>query len=219
MKRREFIAGLGSAAAWPVVARAQQPAMPVTGLVRPKASYQVASFRKGLSEAGYVEGVNVAIEFRWANRLELGPPQAAELSNRRVNVLAGNVVVEGGTTVERKATALIPIVKIFASDPAEDGVIASLNQPGGNITGVDMRLFSLATKRLELLREAMPNALTITFGRPQGGRCACELWPALCAEGRHTMLDATSLCRIGLQHCTLDLTATPEHCGNVIWSS
>jgi putative ABC transport system substrate-binding protein len=111
-----------------------------------------------LSEAGYVEGVNVAIEFRWANgRLELVPSQAAELANRGVNVLAGNVVVEGGTPVERKATAVIPIVKIFASDPVEDGVIASLNRPGGNITGVDMRLISLATKRLELLREAMPN--------------------------------------------------------------
>ena len=162
MRRRAFIAALGSAAAWSVVARAQQPAMPVIGFMgtgSPESmAYQVASFRKGLSEAGYVEGVNVAIEFRWTNRLENAPPQAAELSNRRVNVLAGNVVVEGGTSVERKATALIPIVKIFASDPAEDGVVASLNRPGGNITGVDMRLFSLGSKRLELLREAVPNA-------------------------------------------------------------
>jgi putative ABC transport system substrate-binding protein len=157
MKRRTFIAALGGAAAWPLVGRAQQPAMPVIGFMgigSPEdLTDQVASFRQGLSEAGYVEGVNVAIEFRWANgRLELVPPQAAELVNRRVNVIVG-----AGTTVERKATTVIPIVKVFASDPAEDGTIASLNKPGGNVTGVDMRLYSLGTKRLELLREAMPN--------------------------------------------------------------
>jgi len=155
--RRTFIAALGSAVAWPLVARAQQTAMPVVGFVgigsAENSAYLVAAFRKGMSEAGYVEGVNVATEFRWANgRDELVLPLAEELVKLNVNVIVGS-----GTVLITKSTAVIPIVKNFANDPVEDGVVTSLNRPGGNITGVDMRAYSLATKRFELLREAVPD--------------------------------------------------------------
>jgi putative ABC transport system substrate-binding protein len=131
--------------------------MPVIGFVgfgsQEYSTYLLDPLRKGLSEAGYVEGANVTIEYRWAKgHSELVAPLAAELVKHRVNVIVG-----GGTLLVGKATTTIPIVMIFASDPVELGFVASLNRPGGNITGVNMRTYALATKRLEVLREAVPN--------------------------------------------------------------
>ena len=162
MKRREFIAALGCAAAWPMMAREQQAAMPVIGflgLASPDSygSDRVAAFRTGLSEAGYVEGQNVAIEFRWAHgRFDKVPVLAAELVDRKVSV-----IVAAGTVTARVATATIPIVANFASDPVEAGYVTSLNRPGGNVTGINMRTYALGTKRLELLRETVPKAEVI----------------------------------------------------------
>jgi putative tryptophan/tyrosine transport system substrate-binding protein len=146
VRRGEFIAGLGSAAAWPMLARGQQSAMPMIGYLgigsAENSAYLVAAFRKGLSEAGYIEDVNVVIEFRWANgRDELVLPLAEELVKLKVNVIVGS-----GSPLVTKATSVLPIVKNFSNDPVEDGVVTSLNGPGGNVTGVDMRAYSLATR-------------------------------------------------------------------------
>ena len=157
MKRRTFIAGLGSAAAWPVVARAQQPAMPVIGflsLQSAEADYKdvTVPFLQGLKEAGFVAGQNVAVEYRYAeNQLDRLPVLAAELVRRRVAV-----IVASGTSAAvaaKEATTTIPIVFNTGGDPVTLGLVASLSRPGGNLTGsVDLRA-ELAPKQLQLLRE------------------------------------------------------------------
>ena len=161
MKRREFIAGLGGAAAWPLVARGQQPVMPVIGFIgavnvtEDNRGYY-AAFLQGLAEAGYVEGRNVAIEYRWVeSHNERLPGIVSDLVSRRVAVMA--VVASTAAVLAAKAaTQSIPVVFRIGGDPVAAGIVPSLSRPGGNITGITTLASDLAAKRLEILREILP---------------------------------------------------------------
>jgi putative ABC transport system substrate-binding protein len=163
LRRREFITALGGAAAWPEVARAQRrPAMPVIGLLlsgTPESqANNIATFRKGLNEIGFVEGRNVVIEYRWAyDQTDRLPELAAELVRLRVNVIAipGSILA---TVAAKAATTSIPIVFQIGADPVQIGVVASLNRPGGNVTGVTTMNADLVSKRLGLVHDLMPRA-------------------------------------------------------------
>jgi putative ABC transport system substrate-binding protein len=163
MRRREFIAGLGSAAVWPLATRAQQAAMPVVGFLNSGSpdgyAPYVAALRQGLKETGYVEGQNVAIEFRWAEgQYDRVPAIAAELVRRQVAVIVAN---SPGVMAVKAATTTIPIVFTTATDPVKTGLVASLSRPGGNITGVTQLNVEVAPKRLEFAHELVPAATVI----------------------------------------------------------
>ena len=198
MKRREFITLLGGAAVgWPLAARAQQSAMPVIGYLNVLSEAQnlpfVAAFRRGLADSGFVEGRNVAVEYRFANgRLERLPVLATELVQRQVSV----IVTTGGSPsarAARAATTTIPIVFTMGdADPVEAGLVASLSRPGGNLTGLTLLGGALAPKRLELLQELVPNATLIAVlvnpSNPSASRYVEELETTIRAIQRQSMV-------------------------------
>jgi ABC-type uncharacterized transport system substrate-binding protein len=225
MKRREFITLLGGAAvAWPFAARAQQAAMPVVGLLggvspEPFAEFTTA-LRQGLGEAGYVEGRNLRIEERWAHgRLDRITALADELIRRKVEVIA----TVGGSSVAKAAKATgtaIPIVFALGSDPVEDGLVASMNRPGGNVTGVSFFTNLLIVKRLEMLREIAPKAgLIAVLVNPNNARAkgdAADMQAAASAAGQQVLflhagtpdeLDASFLSLIRAQANALLVTS------------
>jgi putative ABC transport system substrate-binding protein len=202
MRRRHFITLLGGAAAWPLAARAQQPAMPVIGFLRSTsladATGLVTAFRQGLKEAGFVEGQNVAIEFRSAeDHPDRLPALVTDLLRRPVAVIVGN---DAPARVARAATTTIPIVFATGSDPVQEGLVASLNRPGGNVTGFSFTNAVLGAKRLELLRQTVPKATTI-------GVLTNPNTPGPEAERRDLQAAALAL---GLQLIILDVSSARD---------
>jgi putative tryptophan/tyrosine transport system substrate-binding protein len=167
MRRREFISLLGStAAAWPIAARAQQAAMPVIGFLdsgSPETNNVVVNFRQGLADSGYVEGKNVVVEYRWANG-KVGALRwlANELLERRVNVIVASGAI-GSALAAKAATSTIPIVIASGADPVKYGLVASLARPGANVTGMTVIHSELAGKRLEIMRDLVPDATTVAY--------------------------------------------------------
>ena len=181
IKRREFITLLaGAAAAWPLAARAQQPAVPVVGILAsvspaPYAGF-IAAIKEGLQQTGYIEGRNVTIEYRWAEgHYDRLPQQAIELVDRGVAVI---ILVGGGPTiaVAKAATATIPIVFVMGDDPVKSGAVTALNRPGGNATGVNLLTVAMEAKRLQLLHELVPNvAIVAIIVNPNNPQAAEQL--------------------------------------------
>jgi putative tryptophan/tyrosine transport system substrate-binding protein len=206
MNRREFITLLGGgAAAWPLAARGQQAAMPVVGFVNPQSpdghTERLRGFRQGLKDTGYVEGENIAIEYRWAEgQFDRLAALAAELVRRQVAV----IVATGGISsamAAKAATTTIPIVFLAAEDPVRVGLVASLARPGGNLTGINFLNTELAAKRLGLLRELVPGA----------ARVAVLLNPANAMNAETTLRDAKAAARaMGLQIQVLNASTSGE---------
>src|SRR5262245_49533389 len=196
MRRRQFITLLGGAVAWPLVARAQQSAMPVVGflsaLARNDRPNLTEAFRSGLAEAGYVEGRNVTIEYRFADNQHARLPMlAADLVARKVAVInAGG----GGTAVlaAKTATTTVPIVFLTGGDPVEEGFVASLNRPGGNLTGISWFGTLVAAKAMGLLHELVPNAaavgLMVNPNLPEAARTQSDAQEAARALGRELLV-------------------------------
>src|SRR5262249_39260493 len=201
--RREFITLLGGAAAWPLAARAQQPAMPVIGFLhtRSEGDSSSAAFLKGLEQAGFVEGRNVRIEYRWAaGQYDRLPALAADLVRQQVNVL-----VAGGGELSplaaKAATSTIPIVFVIGSDPVKAGLVASYHRPGGNITGINILTDLLEAKRLGLLHELVPQATTVGY-----------LWnPRFAPAAEHQLPDAREAARTLALNLPPLPTPTPDH--------
>jgi ABC-type uncharacterized transport system substrate-binding protein len=204
MRRRQFIAGLGIAAAWPVAAHGQQRAMPTIGWLgsesREAEDFGVIPFRMGLKESGYIEGQNVTIEYRWADgQYDRLAALAADLVRRQVDVIA--VVGLPSTLAAKAATPTIPIVFQFAGDPVEIGVVASLSRPGGNLTGETTLNVEVAPKQLELLHELVPNATAI----------ALLVNPANQLQAERTTRDVESAARkLGLRLHVVHANAEPD---------
>ena len=202
MRRREFISLIGGAAAWPVAARAQRPGVPVIGFLRSTSladsTQFVTAFRQGLKEAGFVEGQNVTIELRFAEgRSDRLPELAADLLRKPVAVIVAN---NPAAVAAKAATTTVPIVFITGGDPVRDGLIARLNRPGGNITGVVFIVGELGTKRLELLRQLVPKATTMgVLVNPNTGETEAERSDLL-AAGR----------KIGQSLITIDVGSERE---------
>jgi putative tryptophan/tyrosine transport system substrate-binding protein len=160
VRRREFITLLGgAAAAWPLGARAQQPAMPVVGFL-PSRPYFMTAFRQGLKEAGFIEGQEVAIEYRSAEDQTRVPLLVADLLRRQVALIVGNTP---SALAAKAATTTVPIVFVTGGDPVRDGLVANLNRPGGNVTGVSFISADLGAKQLGVLRELRPGAARIAM--------------------------------------------------------
>jgi ABC-type uncharacterized transport system substrate-binding protein len=205
MKRREFITLLGGAATWSLAARAQQPAMPVIGFLNPTSpdafADRLRGFRQGLKETGYIEGENVAIEYRWAeNQVDRLPTLAAELVRRSVAVIA-TTGSPAAAFAAKAATTTIPIVFTVPEDPVRLGLVASLARPGGNLTGINLFIGELTAKRLELLRALMPTA----------ARVAVLVNPANAANTETTLRDVEAAARtMGLQIQVLNASTNRE---------
>jgi putative tryptophan/tyrosine transport system substrate-binding protein len=203
--RRKFLATLGGAAtAWPLAARAQQPAMPVVGFLFSQSAdpfaHRVRAFRQGLKETGYVEGENIVIEYRWSEG-QFGrlPILAEELVRRQVAVIVAPSLA--ATLAVKAATTTIPIVFAVAEDPVRFGLVASLARPGGNLTGINFFSSELVPKRLELLRELLPKA----------ARVALLVDPSNVGQGERTEKEVQAAARIlGLQIQTLNATSSRE---------
>jgi putative ABC transport system substrate-binding protein len=205
MRRREFITLIGgAAAAWPLAASAQQPAMPVVGFLDSRSldaiSERLRTYRQGLKESGYVEGENVTIVYRFAeNQIDRLPELAADLVRRQVAVIAtfGGVA----TFAAKAATTTIPIVFITGDDPVRQGLVASLARPGGNLTGINFFSSELTAKRLELLREQVPGAVRVAvIVNPAGG-----------SDAETTLRDVEPAARaMGLQIQVLNATTSRE---------
>ena len=194
MKRRDFIARLAGAVAYPLAARAQQPAMPVIGFLRSTPAtgfaYIVDHFRQGLNDAGFVEGKNVAIEYRWAdNQQDRLPGLAADLTRRQVAAIVGAGVP--AAQAGKAATATTPIVFVIGADPVRVGLVASINRPGGNITGVVFSV-ELVAKLLGMLHELVPKASIIAVlrdpNRPDVESQSRDLEEAARAIGRQILM-------------------------------
>jgi putative ABC transport system substrate-binding protein len=205
VKRRTFITLLGGATAWPLAARAQQPTMPVIGFLNPYSpngqSDRLRGFRQGLAETGYVEGVSLAIEHRWAEgQFDRLPALAAELARRQVAVIAATGSIAAASAA-KAATTTIPVVFVVAEDPVRVGLVASLAQPGGNLTGINFLSAELVAKRLELLRELVPGT----------ARLAVLVNPANAINTETTLRDVQAAARaIGLQIQVLNASTSGE---------
>jgi putative tryptophan/tyrosine transport system substrate-binding protein len=205
MRRREFVSLLGDTAlAWPLVAHAQQPAMPVIGFLDTRSpdgmTDRLRAFREGLKDSGYVERENVAIEYRWAeNQLDRMPEQAAELVRRQVAVIAATSSYSA--VAAKAATTTIPIVFLVGEDPVRLGLVASLARPGGNLTGINNFTGELTVKRLELLREMVPGA----------ARIAVLVNPANATTTETTLRDLAAVAHVmGLQIQVLNASTSRE---------